>query len=104
MDTWDCDAIDLCGPGCIEFCANGTGEFAIIAVNGGMDCRPEQHGGRDGVGFSWEGHDEGDLASGRGWAVVTDERVLCGYLYFHLGDESGFRAVPFGSAAPEEQH
>ncbi|WP_231951295.1 hypothetical protein [Nocardia terpenica] len=41
MDNWDRDAIDLLGPGYIEFRANGAGEFAIIAVNGGMDCRPD---------------------------------------------------------------
>ncbi|NNH72792.1 hypothetical protein HLB23_23500 [Nocardia uniformis] len=104
MDNWDRDAIDLCGPGYIEFYANGTGKFAIIAVNGGMDCRPEQHDGRDGVGFSWEGNDECDPASGRGWAVVAEDGILRGRLYFHLGDESGFRAVPFDSAGPEERH
>jgi hypothetical protein len=104
MDNWDLDAIDLLGPGYIEFRANGTGEFAIVAVNGEMDCRPEQHDGRDGVGFSWEGDDEYDPVSGRGWVVATDDGVLQGRLYFHFGDESGFRAVPFDSAAAEEQH
>ncbi|MFJ9368432.1 hypothetical protein ACIRRA_28955 [Nocardia sp. NPDC101769] len=83
MDSWDRDAIDLLGPGYIEFRANGTGESAIIAVNGRTDYRPEQHDSCDGVGFSWEGNDECEPASGRGWAAVTDDGVLHGHLYFH---------------------
>ncbi|WP_245551186.1 hypothetical protein [Nocardia niigatensis] len=103
MENWERDAIELLGPGYIEFRADGTGEFAIIAVTGEMDCRPEQHDGGEGVGFSWEGNDECDPARGRGWAVVTGAGLLQGRLYFHFGDESGFRAVPFDSAILEER-
>ncbi|WP_405135388.1 hypothetical protein [Nocardia sp. NBC_01388] len=101
MDGWDRDAIDLVGPGYIEFRRNGTGEFAIIAVQGEMYCRPEQHGGTDGVGFTWEGDDDGHPVSGRGWAVTAAGDELNGRLYFHHGDESGFRAIPF-TKAPQE--
>lgn len=41
--------------------------------------------------FSWEGQDEMDSVSGRGWAVLNEEQ-LQGRLFFHRGDESGFRA------------
>jgi hypothetical protein len=32
----------------------------------------------------------------RGWAVLADDGSLQGLLYFHLGDDSGFRAVRVG--------
>lgn len=60
-----------------------------------MDCRPGERDGRDSVEFTWQGSDEGDEASGRGWAMLTDDGSLQGHLYFHLGDNSGFRAVRF---------
>ena len=35
-----------------------------------MDCREVERDGRPGMEFSWEGNDESDPASGRGWAVL----------------------------------
>jgi hypothetical protein len=96
MDLWDQEAIDLVAPGFIEFGDDGTGEFGFIAVKGWMDCRRGERGGRDSVEFTWQGYDEGDDVSGRGWAVLADDGSLQGHLYFHLGDDSGFRAVRFG--------
>ncbi len=37
--------------------------------------------------------DAGDPASGRGWALAEEDGSLRGHIYFHLGDDSGFRAV-----------
>lgn len=96
MDLWDQEDIDLVTPGFIEFGDDGTGEFGFIAVQGWMDCRPAERGGRDSVEFTWQGWDEGDEVSGRGWAALDDDGSLQGHLYFHLGDDSGFRAVRFG--------
>ena len=95
MDMWDQEAIDLVAPGFIKFADDGTGEFGFIVVRGWMDCRPGERGGRASVEFSWQGDDEGDEVSGRGWAVLADDGSLHGHLYFHLGD-SGFRAVRYG--------
>jgi hypothetical protein len=58
-----------------------------------MDCRSGQRDGRPCVEFSWEGNDESDPASGRGWAALEEDGSLRGHIYFHLGDDSGFRAV-----------
>jgi hypothetical protein len=58
-----------------------------------MDCREVERDGRPGVEFSWEGKDECDPASGRGWAVLEEDGSLCGRIFFHLGDDSGFTAV-----------
>jgi hypothetical protein len=98
MDAWDRDAVDLVGPGFIAFADDGTGEFGFVAVHGWMDWQAAQRDGRPFVEFSWVGDDEGDQVSGRGWASATEGGTLTGHLFIHLGDESGFRAVPFPGA------
>jgi hypothetical protein len=45
MELWDPEAIDLLGPGLIQFGADRGGQFRFIAVQGWMDCH---HGQRDG--------------------------------------------------------
>ena len=95
MDLWDRKAIELLGPGYIAFRKDGTGSFRFIAVEGWMDCRPVQTDNGPGVEFSWSGNDDLDPASGRGTAVLQDDGSLQGHIYFHLGDDSGFRAERF---------
>lgn len=95
MSSWDRDDIDLVEPGFIEFGAGGAGQFGFIAVRGWLDSRPARRDGRPGVEFTWEGIDEGDQVSGRGWAVRVDSETIEGHLFFHLGDDSSFRAKPF---------
>ena len=93
MDQWDRDAIELLGPAFIELNADRTGRFRFIAVEGYLDCR---HGEREGcprVEFTWEGQDEGNPAFGRGRAELETDGSLRGHIYFHAGDDSGFRAV-----------
>jgi hypothetical protein len=58
-----------------------------------MDCRTTITDGRPGVEFTWDGSDDGDHTSGRGWAQLEEDGSLCGHIYFHLGDDSGFQAV-----------
>jgi hypothetical protein len=70
MDLWGAEAIDLLGPGYIQFGADRTGRFRFIAVEGWMDCYSGQRDGRPCVEFTWEGNDESDPASGRGWAAL----------------------------------
>jgi hypothetical protein len=95
MEMWDRDAIDLVEPGFVKFDKNRTGEFGFIAVRGWMDCRTVERDARAAVEFSWEGDDEGDQVSGRGWATLLDDGTIEGRLFFHLGDDSGFRAEPY---------
>ncbi|HEX5407599.1 MAG TPA: hypothetical protein VFX16_35435 [Pseudonocardiaceae bacterium] len=101
MSGWDRDAIDLVGPGFIEFANDRTGRFGFVAVDGWLDCRPVERNGRPGVEFTWEGSDGGDQVSGRGWAVLVDNQTIQGHLFFHMGDDSSFRAEPFTD--PDEQ-
>ena len=93
MELWDTDAIDLVTPGFIEFDHHGTGRFGFIVVDGRMDCRETTHDGRPRVEFTWEGSDEGDQVTGRGWATLAEDGTLDGRIFFHLGDDSGFHAV-----------
>ncbi len=93
MELWDRDTIDLVGPAFIEFRPDGTGHIRFIAVQGHLDHRSVRGAGLGKVEFSWEGTDEGDQASGRGSAQLDDDGSLCGRIFFHMGDDSGFRAV-----------
>ncbi len=93
MQLWDAEAFDLVGPAFIEFDQDLVGRFRFIAVEGWMDCRDVERACRPGVEFSWQGSDEGDDVSGRGWAALTAYGTLEGRIFAHLGDDSGFRAV-----------
>jgi hypothetical protein len=97
MELWDRDAIDLVGPGFIEIRSDGTGSLRFIAVEGRMDIREIDRAGAPGIEFSWEGNDEGDAASGRGWATLSSDSSLSGRIFFHMGDDSSFNAVREGS-------
>jgi hypothetical protein len=81
------------GPATSQFSADRTGHFRFIAVEGWMDCQSGQRDRRPCVEFTWEGNDESDPASGRGWSALDEDGSLRGHIYFHLGDDSGFRAV-----------
>jgi hypothetical protein len=88
MELWDTDYLDLVEPAYIRFDSRGHGEFVFGAVTGSLDCR---HTG-DRVDFTWQGNDEMDEASGRGWAKLSDDGTLGGEIKIHLGDKSAFKA------------
>jgi hypothetical protein len=92
MDTWDQEYVNMEGPGHFTFKKGGLGNFHFGLVEGEMDCRIERHNGEDRIEFTWEGQVEMDSACGRGWAVI-EEGELRGRIFFHLGDDSMFRAM-----------
>jgi hypothetical protein len=92
MEVWSPDAFDLLGPAHFTFQPDGLGTFRFIAVEGDMDCRFGHRDGKPLVEFSWEGGDDGDPMTGRGWAVVDGE-VLRGHIFLHGGDDSAFTAT-----------
>ena len=57
-------------PGYITFDNQDSGEFHFGAVHGFIDYRIEPYGESQRLEFSWEGEDEMDPASGRGWALI----------------------------------
>jgi len=81
--------------GFIEFGEDGLGSLGFIVVTGDLDSRDADRDGQPGVEFSWQGSDEGDDASGRGWATLSHDGTLEGHIYFYLGEDSGFRAERF---------
>ena len=68
MDLWDNEALDLVEPAFLRFKAQ-EGEMRFIAVTAWLDVRYGARGGRPIAEFSWEGVDEGDQRSGRGWVA-----------------------------------
>ena len=94
MDLFDAGDLDLRGPAFIELRRDRTGSFQFLAVEGSMDCRAAKRDDRRGVDFSWEGTDEGDHASGRGWAFLNEDGSLVGHIFFHMGDDTGLVGHP----------
>ena len=88
-DIWDRAFLDLVEPAHIVFAANGRGEFALAAVQGGM----ESEYAPATIFFTWEGFDEMGEANGSGSAELLDDGTLKIELSFHLGDEAVLKAT-----------
>jgi hypothetical protein len=93
-DLWDNEALDLIGPAFLEI-KGQEGEMRFIAVQAWLDIRYDVRAGKPLAEFSWEGVDEGDQRSGRGWIAIGTADRLVGHLYFHMGDDSGFVCEPW---------
>ena len=93
MEQWEQDFVDAEKPGFIRFEGERQGEFHFGYVHGFMDVEQTERDGRPAVDWSWDGNDEMDEVSGRGWAVLQDDGMLVGKLFFHQGDSSGFTAT-----------
>lgn len=91
MELWDQDFVDEEVEGYFEFGKGGLGEFQFGYVSGDIDYDLTDRGGTPAVEFSWEGRDETEPVSGRGWAVLDDDGIR-GKILFHRGDQCGFRA------------
>jgi hypothetical protein len=94
MDLWDNDALDLVEPAFLEI-KGQVGRMCFIAVTAWLDIRYDARAGGPIAEFSWEGVDEGDQRSGRGWVAPGTAGQLVGHLYFHMGDDSGFVCEPW---------
>src|SRR4029079_16484225 len=90
MELWDQEFIDLESPGHITFNLGGRGELHFGAVDVTLDWLLNTKGNR--VDFTFEGFDEDDKVTGRGWAELNGGQ-LTGKLAFHQGNESDFVAL-----------
>jgi hypothetical protein len=90
MAAWDQDFVNAEEQGYFDFTNRNSGEFHFGYVHGSMDCHLSVHEGKPCVEFSWEGNDEMDPVTGRGWAVIDGNQIQ-GMLFFHGGGESAFR-------------
>ena len=93
MEQWDQDYIDLVVPGYFDFRKARTGDFQFGVVEGEIDYKIELTGEQQRLEFSWMGQSEYDPEAVRGWAVINDQNKLFGKIYFHMGDDSWFKAT-----------
>ena len=91
MELWDQEFIDMETDGYFHFEKDEMGKCQFGLVQGQIDYRIEKIDGIERAEFSWEGQDENDDATGRGWAIIKNNH-LEGRFYFHLGDDSWFKA------------
>ena len=94
MPDYTDDFPDMVGPADILF-DKTDGEFAFGCVTGTISgaCKG------DAVEFTWEGNDEMDQTSGRGWVELQDDGSLEGEISFHNGDEATFIARPWNTSS-----
>ena len=90
-ELWDLEALDLVTPAMLSLKPKGGGQIALIAIEAQLDYRVVMRDGLPGIEFSFQGFDEGDEVTGRGWAILQGDR-LQGRLFFHQGDDSSFVA------------
>ncbi len=88
MERRDAEFSGLPGPGTVRLNADGGGEFAFGAVQGGIDGHPCGQN----IHFTCEGNDKMDPARGDGDAQLGEDGTLCGKIRFHQGDEASFIA------------
>ena len=91
MEMWDQDFVDAEVPSYIEFTKDGLGDFQFGYVRCDIDWKETERDGKPVAEFSFEGNDEMEATSGRGWCVLVDSN-LSGQFIFFQGDESGFTA------------
>ena len=97
-ELWNLDDLDLLEPAQLTLKPDGLGTLRLLAIEADLDYRIVERDGCPAVEFSFEGSDEGDQISGRGWAILDGEQ-LRGRLFLHRGDDSGFTAGR-GEAVP----
>jgi hypothetical protein len=88
------------GPARLTLRRDGSGEMSFVAAEVGFDYRVVERGGQPAIEFSFDGSDEGDRISGRGWAVLERD-ALQGRVFIHQGGESSFvarRVSPAGAS------
>jgi hypothetical protein len=91
MEQWDQSFVDAEVEGFVRFDDDGSGEFQFGYVHGYLTYQVTEHNDRPAVVFTFEGNDEMDPCSGRGWALRKGDRIG-GKIVFHDGDASKFKA------------
>ncbi len=88
-EVWDSEALDSEGPAHLAFGAGGAGTLNFAGIIATIDYRVTRRSGPTRVEFTWEGSQEQEQVSGRGWAELDANRIN-GQRFIHLGDETRF--------------
>lgn len=92
MENWDADYFNMDGQAYVQVNNESGGEFQFGLVWGQIDIDTIGSGKRPKVHFTWEGSDEMDSISGRGWFQLTSANKMKGEIIIHQGDSSLFWA------------
>lgn len=92
MEMWDESYFNMETQAFIAVRPENLGSFQFGLVSGGIDGYLERIGPKRRFGFTWQGNDEMDPASGGGWLQLKGENELFGSIKLHMGDRSRFRA------------
>lgn len=76
----------------IEIRSDNLGNFQFGLVTGYLDGYIESLDNKERFSFTWEGQDEMDEAMGSGWLELNGQNEVEGFIKFHLGDRSSFKA------------
>lgn len=93
MSEWGDEYFNEQGQAYITIGKNFDGAFLFGSVQGEMDCELVKGHLECEMAFSWQGNDEEDEASGRGWFKLTTQKMIEGRIFIHMGENSTFKAV-----------
>ena len=91
MEMGDKDFVDEEVPGFIEFKKHGPGEFHFGYVRCDIDWQEAELGDEPAAEFRFQGFDELEPTSGRGWTMLEDG-TISGVIIFFQREESAFTA------------
>ena len=92
MEFWSADYFNMEVQAYVELRADLVGAFQFGLVSGAIRGDLEGAPDRQRFVFTWEGNDEMDPASGRGWLRLKGKNELLGLIALHHGDRSRFKA------------
>src|SRR5581483_8490474 len=75
MELWTSEDLDLLGPAPLTLERDGGGTMRCIAVDVALDYRVVERDRHPGIEFSFDGIDEGDRITGRGWATLRGDEL-----------------------------
>jgi len=86
---WSSDYLNLVTKAHFTFDGD-DGEFALGEIEGSLDVHYDLRGDSHCAEFSWDGHDMGAVANGRGWLAIIRGSRGFGHFYVHKGDNFAF--------------
>jgi len=88
MENWSASYFNMAGQAFVRIEPSELGSFQFGLVSGQLDGEIKQVGRHERFVFTWDGSDEMDRVSGRGWLELKSQDTLEGELSIHYGDSS----------------